>query len=56
MNDTTNWNDIRIRASISILSGIVSNPNHPFTYRSMIKTAVEMADFLIEELQAQIAQ
>ena len=52
IQDTTDWQQVRIQASIQALGGLTSNPNfEQHTLEDVIAECVTLADTLIEELQ-----
>ena len=53
MDNTINWEQVRILASILILSGICANHHHPYPSSFLCDEAIEAADSLIDILKKQ---
>ena len=45
------WQDVRERAAIAALNGLLSNPSNDGSFEDFAKDAVSCADALIEELK-----
>ena len=50
-NDDKHWQDVRERAAIAAMQGLLASPSRKGCFRYYAETAIEYADALVEELK-----